>query len=551
VSDAAVRRYHDLSTHRPGRYAPGPGALDWASQPDPFRAYAGAERLELPLAGTDLAASWGEIHRPGSVASRPLDRSSLGSFLELGLGITAWKEHGRARWALRANPSSGNLHPTEGYVLLPPGRGTPAGLHHYAPRDHALERRWAPGSGGEALLARLLPTGAFVAGLSSIHWREAWKYGARAFRYCQHDVGHALGSLRYAAAVLGWEARLVEAPGEDDVAALLGLDREDDHAALSPADREHPDALVVVGPRGGLDEAARRLEDGLDALRAAVREGHWTGVPNRLSPTHVEWPAIDDVARATAKPRTALAGAGTPSFDRPEALVGPGDARAAAALVRGRRSAVAMDGATGLEATAFFALLDRLAPRPGVPPFDTMAGPPRVHPVLFVHRVAGVAPGLYLLPRAPDAAARLREAVRPGFAWTPAPGGPGPVPLLLLEEGDARAFARFASCHQEIAADSAFAVAMLAELDGLDESAWIYRRRHWEAGLVGQALYLEAEAASRRGTGIGCFFDDVVHETLGLRDGRLRDLYHFTVGGPVEDPRLATLPGYPERRRSP
>lgn len=210
-----------------------------------------------------------------------------------------------------------------------------------------------------------------------------------------------------------------------------------------------------------------------------------------------------------------------------------------------------MDGATGLDATAFCALLDRLLPRPGVPPFDAMAGPSRIHPVLFVHRVAGLSPGLYLLPRAPDAAARLREALRPGFAWTPAPGVPGSVPLFLLEEGDARAFARFASCHQEIASDSAFAVAMLAELDGLDESPWIYRRRHWEAGLVGQALYLEAEAASRRGTGIGCFFDDVVHETLGLRDGRFRDLYHFTVGGPVEDPRLATRPGYPERRRSP
>jgi SagB-type dehydrogenase family enzyme len=551
VSGAAVRRYHDLSTHRPGRYAPGPGGLDWASQPDPFRTYAGAERLELPLAGADLDASWGEIHRPGGVAPRPLDRSSLGAFLELALGITAWKEHGRARWALRANPSSGNLHPTEGYVLLPPGRGVPAGLHHYAPRDHALERRWAPGPDDETLLARLLPGGVLVAGLSSIHWREAWKYGTRAFRYCQHDVGHALGSLRYAAAALGWEACLLEAPGDDDVAALLGLDREDERAAVSPADREHPDALVVVGPRGGLDEAARGLEDGLDALRAAVREGRWHGAPNRLSPTHVAWPAVADVARAAAKPRTAPAGAGTPSPDRPEALVRPGDARPAAALVRGRRSAVAMDGTTGLDATAFFALLDRLLPRPGVPPFDVLSGPPTVHPVFVVHRVAGLLPGLYLLPRAPDAAARLREALRPGFAWTPAPGGPGSAPLWLLEEGDARDFSRFASCHQEIASDSAFAVAMLAELDGLDESAWVYRRRHWEAGLVGQALYLEAEAASRRGTGIGCFFDDVVHETLGLRDDRLRDLYHFTVGGHVEDPRLATLPGYPERRRSP
>ena len=48
----------------------------------------------------------------------PLGRASLGAFFELALGLTAWKEHGGARWALRANPSSGNLHPTEGYVLV-------------------------------------------------------------------------------------------------------------------------------------------------------------------------------------------------------------------------------------------------------------------------------------------------------------------------------------------------------------------------------------------------------------------------------------------------
>ena len=31
--------------------------------------------------------------------------------------------------------------------------------------------------------------------LTSIHWREAWKYGERAFRYCQHDLGHAIAAV--------------------------------------------------------------------------------------------------------------------------------------------------------------------------------------------------------------------------------------------------------------------------------------------------------------------------------------------------------------------
>ena len=63
--------------------------------------------------------------------------------------------------------------------------------------------------------------------------------------------------------------------------------------------------------------------------------------------------------------------------------------------------------------------------------------------------------------------------------------------------------------------------------------------------MIGQILYLEAEAAGIRSTGIGCFFDDPVHDLFGFKDGTYQSLYHFTVGGPVEDTRLTTLPPYP------
>ena len=62
--------------------------------------------------------------------------------------------------------------------------------------------------------------------------------------------------------------------------------------------------------------------------------------------------------------------------------------------------------------------------------------------------------------------------------------------------------------------------------------------------MIGQVLYLEAEAHGVRGTGIGCFFDDAVHEILGLENNQYQSLYHFTIGLPVEDPRLTTYPPY-------
>ena len=545
--------YHERSTHHVRRFAPGPGWLDWANQPDPFRTYEGAPVVELPLTCRDLGASWDDLHRAGAVRPRPLDRATLGAFFELALGLTAWKEYRGSRWALRANPSSGNLHPTEGYALLAGAPGVPPGLHHYVSRDHALERRFTPSPSAAARLADLLPGGAFLVGLASVHWREAWKYGERAFRYCQHDAGHALATVRYAAAVLGWSARLLEAPGDADVAAILGLDREADLAGLDPQDREHPDALVLVGSDAALEESARLVPPDIDVLLDALREGVWAGRPNALSGEHVAWPAIDAAADASTKPRTpGTTGRATVMEDAAKTGGPAGPRRGnpavrAVDLVQRRRSAVDMDGVTGTSPDVFFRILAQLLPRPGVPPFDVLPWPPRVHLLLFVHRVSGLVPGLYLLARGERGFPDLRGAMRPSFAWARPPGCPPSLPLFVLEEGDARSVARLASCQQAIAADSAFSLGMLADFDSsLREGPWWYRRLFWECGVVGQALYMEAEAAGLRATGIGCYFDGFVHDLAGIEDTRLRDLYHFTVGGAVEDSRLTTLPAYPE-----
>ena len=78
---------------------------------------------------------------------------------------------------------------------------------------------------------------------------------------------------------------------------------------------------------------------------------------------------------------------------------------------------------------------------------------------------------------------------------------------------------------------------------------WFYRRLYWETGVVGQVLYLEGEAIGIRGTGIGCFFDDLTHRVFGLEGDCFQVLYHFTMGGAVDDPRLRTRPPYPDLDR--
>src|SRR5687768_5639192 len=171
-----ILAYHRRTKHHPLRYADGPGRLDWANQPDPFRTFAGAPVVDLPLLADALTASDGDLHRPGAVRPRPADLTTVALLFELSLGLSAWKEYRGSRWALRCNPSSGNLHPTEGYALLPALPGIGAGVYHYVSRDHLLERRCTLSGAAADRLSRRLPDGAFLVGLSSIHWREAWKY---------------------------------------------------------------------------------------------------------------------------------------------------------------------------------------------------------------------------------------------------------------------------------------------------------------------------------------------------------------------------------------
>jgi nitroreductase len=111
---------------------------------------------------------------------------------------------------------------------------------------------------------------------------------------------------------------------------------------------------------------------------------------------------------------------------------------------------------------------------------------------------------------------------------------------------DLRSFAQAVSCQQAIAADSAFSLGMLARFESVlrGRGAFAYRELFWEAGMIGQSLYLAAEATGVRGTGIGCYLDDVLHRALGLANHDWQSLYHFTIGGPVEDSRLRTLPPY-------
>ncbi|MCI4677122.1 SagB/ThcOx family dehydrogenase [Rhodoblastus acidophilus] len=524
--------YHERTKHRFAGYAKGPDTLDWEMQPNPFRTFDGAAQVELPLA-------------PENIFAPALNVNSIGALLHLAMGLSAWKEFGPDRWALRCNPSSGNLHPTEAYVLAEGIAGLDDGLYHYVSRDHVLEQRRRDDSGQNSDNPRLW------IGLSSIHWREAWKYGERAFRYCQLDLGHALGAFAYAAQALGWRARAIENLDSAFIAARLGLDRDED---FGRAEREDPDALLQIC-----------LEPDSAPATPKPKAGVWAGKANLLDRRPMyRWPVIDEVSQATLRSplptseetaRDSAAG-GNIEASRPNSLpiarretAGEGEKPwSGADLILQRRSAQHFDARHIMPAEDFFSILQSLLPQERAP-WTVWDFPPAVHPILFVHRVGEVEPGLYALPRHSQALALLRQLLDPEFVWSRVAGAPDELPLFQLRAGDARGAARRLFCNQAIASDCCFGMAMLAEFDAVERDPWTYRRLHWEAGLIGQALYLEAEGFGLRGTGVGCFFDDETHAFLGMKSTQLQTIYHFTIGAPLNDTRIATEPAYPQKQR--
>lgn len=528
---AGIIRYHEQTKHHFDRFARSPGYMDWQNQPNPFRFFKGVSSVSLPLLSQDPATGYRDLYRCRDRAASPFDTPNVAGFLELSLGLSAWKAAGGSQWSLRINPSSGNLHPTEAYLLTPRLGSTAAGVYHYNPFQHALEKRAALPDPLWVKIRDHFQTECFLIGLTSIFWRETWKYGERAYRYCNHDVGHAVAALSLAAHIFGWKAIYLNVLSDRDIERLLGLDRTD----FPDGEKEHPDLVCVVCPHD-VPDVPRGLGGDIPAAFGKVS---FQGTPNQLSRETVRWDLVDRAAEWARKPATGerrYPAAATAFVETPPVALSATD------TIRNRRSAVDFDPRGSIGRQVFLAMLDKTLPRGGIPPFNVELGRPAIDLLLFVHAVDGLAPGVYFFLRCGERHRELRSCLRGDFLWQPVEPD---VPLYLLERKDCRRDARIVSCDQEIAGASAYSLGMIAQFkDFLDREPYRYRQLFWEAGMIGQVLYLEAEAHGVRGTGIGCYFDDAVHDMIGLEDNRYQSLYHFTVGRPVDDPRLKTYPPY-------
>ena len=512
-----VFHYHETTKHSQQRYARSLGYMDWSTKPNPFRNYNGTKSISLPLA---LNNSTPPYHLLDSeLPYAPLLLKSISQLLQFSMGIAAWKESGGSSWAVRCNASSGNLHPTETYIVLPPvlkEQNSKTTIYHYTPKNHGLETL----AEFETPFWHELPKNSFLIGFSSISWREVWKYGERAFRYVNLDAGHAWQSLVVSAKMLGWKVTRLDSVSDSEISTLLGVNQESRFF-----EKEIGDMLFVVSP----EEVNPSLKiESLTESAPLVYEG----IANQLSPSMQNWDIIPEIEEATS----------TLQIKQKEvkhSTLIKEPTQESKVVVMNRRSIHVMDrDESTITKEQFHTLLSSV--------YDSLdAKENSAHLILFVHRVKEYEAGLYIYLRNERDKDALKQQMYTAFEWSETEL----KNLFLLEKRELTMASKAISCSQDIASDGAFSLGMLCNFSEQLNTygAHRYKELYWECGAIGQQLYLEATSLGLSGTGIGCFLDDTVHNLLGLKDNRFATLYHFTVGRGYVDSRIQTKEAYPNR----
>ena len=511
-----VIAYHERSKHAPSRYAASLGYMDWATQPNPYRSYEGTQKIVLPLAFDNATPSYHLLDIPDAIPAAPYCKESIAQFFQFSLGLSAYKRHGDQGWALRCNASSGNLQPSEAYLIAPSFDSNAISVSHYGPEHHHLETL----ATFESDFFKSLPEGSFLIGLSSIAWREAWKYGERSFRYCQLDAGHALHALQISAQTLGWKIQRLS-PEIEDLDTLLGFNQK---ARFFPNEREDADMLLLITPES---VSAIDIKPLLEYLPK-----QFEGIVNQLSHQHHPWDVLETINDIT---HTNL-DAQKPFVPLTQHIKAP--SQSAKDIILKRRSAQVMDkyNAT-ISYEQFIALMDSVSGN--LEHFENS-----VHLIVYVHKVTTLASGLYILVRNPKHLEKLQAHLHADFEWKVIEEG-----LYFLKEDNYRFSAKNISCTQDIASDGAFSLGMLThfkeELEIYGPAR--YKELYWECGVIGQQLYLEATSLGLSATGIGCYLDDMMHTMIGLKDNTFQSLYHFTIGRGIVDTRLTMEQPYQNR----
>jgi SagB-type dehydrogenase family enzyme len=487
-SDRDVARlYHEVTKHSYTNVRSNPHALDWENRPLPYKIYPAAGAIALPRdlelsAMPAMAAIAASV--PAGAIDTPLNVAALTRILFCADGLTRSKTVGGEAYHFRAAASAGALYPIEIYVAAIEVEGVEPGLYHFSPADLKLRglRRgdWRAYLARAAAMRPALAEARAIVVVSAIFWRSAWKYRARAYRYCFWDAGTILANLLAAANAEGLATEVVTAFEDAHIERLIDADCEREGAislvalgrirrapdsrataagqAATPLTTLNLDTMPLSAHEKTYDDlskihCASRLES-IDEVRAVA------AASLQLAPSHVQTASADSIVPAVLAPREAL-GLGETILRRGSTRVfdcEPIDAAELAAIMATSRAPLHAD-------------------------FPSM-----VEPYVIVNAVDGMEPGAYYYRREPGS-------------------------FLLLKSGDFRREAGYLCLEQPLGADCSALICYMTNLDRTLDALGNrgYRDAHLEAGILGGRAYLAAYSLGRGASGLTFYDDDTTN----------------------------------------
>ena len=497
----AVWRYHNGTKHTWHSVHNSNHRLDWDNYPAPFKIYPelAGQRLPTDLAASDMPALSALSAAAGGKTTAPT-LPILAGLLYYTAGITKRGVVPGGQIYFRAAACTGALYHIELYLVCGELPGLSAGVYHFGPHDFSL-RQLRAGDYRKVLAAAsgqdpAAEAPAFLI-TSSVYWRNAWKYQARAYRHSYWDSGTMLANLLAMGRAYGLPLKLLTAFADGPVNQLLGLDTAKESAlhlvavgrdaAGAPADSP---PLPPLRPQVALysrrevdypeinavhDATSLALPEGAAALRAVPPPAHGTGSPAKLVP-------LEPVAAG----------------ELPDEVIEPVIVRRGSSR-RFRREPITLGQlSTILEAGGH----DLPADCPGIP------GASLTQMYLIANAVTGLAAGTYVYH-------------------------PGLRGLEPLREGEFRQEAGYLGLQQELPADASVNVYFLADLAEILERYGNrgYRMAQTEAAIRAGKMYLVAYALRLGASGL-TFFDDDVTEFFSPHAAGKSVMFLIALGRP-------------------
>lgn len=218
--------------------------LDWDNKPKSFKFYNNIPPIALP---TDFplpklnVITMKETNHITALETPKINTELLSSLLFFSSGITRQMKFPHGKYYMRAAPATGALYPIEVYIVSENINGLQAGVYHFCPGEFSLTRLregdYRQFLSEAAGFEQAIMNSPFTIILSSIAWRNAWKYQARSYRHWFWDSGVIAANLIATTTSFGLKTKLITGYVDKFVNELLSLE-------------ENKEASIVLAPIG-------------------------------------------------------------------------------------------------------------------------------------------------------------------------------------------------------------------------------------------------------------------------------------------------------------